>query len=206
MLKDLTKKNKLNFHHKLNDLEDSEQELIEEIFTRKLIEERNKEQEEDATGAKTNPYGFKNKQTSFLICKEDLKPKSQNTGGMNEQACSPNPKQKRKRRKSYVEQTPEDFRKMNEEQKLSQKQFKEQILLDRKIGHKQILKNYYKSKEQIKQQNLLQKYQNLATQFVQNKELKSKLDIVQQCVTDPRQAKVNLIIEKKKEMAQPDLQ
>ena len=67
---------------------------------------------------------------------------------------------------------------MNEDQKLAQKQFREQILLDRKIGHKQILKNYYKSKEQMKQQNLLQKYQNLATQFVQNKELKSKLDIV----------------------------
>lgn len=39
MLKDLTKKNRLNFHDKLNDLDDSEQELIEDIFTRKLHKE-----------------------------------------------------------------------------------------------------------------------------------------------------------------------
>lgn len=75
-------------------------------------------------------------------------------------------KQKRKRRKSYVEQTPEDFRKMDEEQRLSQKLFKEQILLDRKIGHKQILKSYYKNKEQLKQQSLLKKYKEMASEFI----------------------------------------
>lgn len=198
MLKDFTKKNKLNFHDKLHELEDSEHELIEEIFTRKLNEEMSEQRGDN--GESKGVFKFKTQRESFLICKEDLKPRQLNELG---QLPIDPAKQKRKRRKSYVEQTPEDFRIMDEEQRLSQKQFKEQILFDRKIGHKQILKDYYKNKEYLKQQNLLQKYQELATQFVLNQELKSKLDIVQQCVTDPGQTKVNLVVEKSKQTVIP---
>ena len=127
MLKDLTKKNRLNFHDKLNDLDDSEQEIVEDIFSRKLNEDLHNQKE---VGEPLDVYGFKNKIGSFLICKEDLR------GHDDQKDTVQAEKPKRKRRKSYVEQTPEDYRKLDEEQKLSQKQFREQILFDRKIGHK----------------------------------------------------------------------
>jgi len=47
MLKDFTKKNKLNFHDKLHELEDSEHELIEEIFTRKLNQEMSEQRDDN---------------------------------------------------------------------------------------------------------------------------------------------------------------